>query len=124
MKSLVLVAHGSRKQASNESVIELSKVISERLEGDFPIISVGFLELAEPFIPESIENCIRQGANEVYVMPYFLSAGRHVQVDVPAEIEKARKSYPEASITLLTHIGGVPQMADFLCDTVLANVKE
>ena len=48
----------------------------------------GFLELAEPSIPDGIQRCIDAGATEVVVVPYFLSAGRHVSEDIPAEVEK------------------------------------
>lgn len=119
MKALVLVAHGSRRQASNEEVINLSRMVAETMKDNFPIVDAGFLELADPSIPEAINRCVQQGATDVCVMPYFLSAGRHVQEDVPGEIEKAREMTPHIPMTLLTHIGGAPQMIDLIRDTVL-----
>ena len=119
LKALVLVSHGSRRQASNDEVIALSNVISEEMKKDFPIVKAGFLELAEPSIPDAIDICVQQGATDVVIVPYFLSAGRHVTQDIPAEIDKAKKMHETIKMTLLTHIGGSPQMKDLICNSVM-----
>ena len=118
MKALVLVAHGSRRQASNEEVITLTKAMAEHMKEDFPIIAAGFLELTEPLIPDAIDLCVQQGATDVCVLPYFLSAGRHVQKDVPAEVDKARKMHSHVPMQVLTHIGGSTLMIDLIRDLV------
>ena len=59
MKALVLVAHGSRREASNEEVINLSRVIKQDMNKEYDVVQAGFLELAKPSIPDSIENCIK-----------------------------------------------------------------
>ena len=116
MKALVVVAHGSRRQASNEEVKSLVAQIGLRMKSEFPLVNAGFLELAEPLIPESIIECIEKGATQVSVLPYFLSAGRHVQEDVPAEVEKVRVAYPEIELQLLSYVGGLPQLLDIICE--------
>ena len=63
MKSLLLVAHGSRRQASNEEVRELTARLAEHAGAAYGYVDCGFLELAEPSIPEGIQRCIdAQGA--------------------------------------------------------------
>ncbi|MCW9015026.1 MAG: CbiX/SirB N-terminal domain-containing protein [Gammaproteobacteria bacterium] len=119
MKALVLVAHGSRRQASNDEVRALSKAIAIEMADEYPIIEAGFLELAEPLIPDAIDCCVKQGATGVCVMPYFLSAGRHVREDVPAEVNKARQMHNNIPIEVLAHIGGAPMMIDLIRDTVM-----
>jgi len=119
MKALVLVAHGSRRQASNDEVRALSSTIAKEMGNDYPIIEAGFLELAEPLIPDAIDCCVRQGATEVCVVPYFLSAGRHVHEDVPAEVDKARHMHRDIPMITLPHIGGAPMMIDLIRDTVM-----
>jgi len=120
MKALVIVAHGSRREASNDEVRALTKVIAKEISNDYPIIETGFLELTEPLIPDAIISCIDQGATDVCVVPYFLSAGRHVQEDVPAEVEKAKALHKDIPMQTLTHIGGSPMMVDLIRQT-LAN---
>ena len=119
MKALVLVAHGSRRLASNEEVVALSHVITEEMKNDFPIVEAGFLELAEPSIPDAIGICVQQGATDIIIVPYFLSAGRHVTEDIPAEIDKTRKLHETVKMTMLPHIGGSPQMKDLIRDSVM-----
>lgn len=119
MKALVIVAHGSRRQASNEEVVTLSKAIMHVIKDDFPIIETGFLELAEPLIPDAIDRCVQRGATNVSIVPYFLSAGRHVQEDVPAEVDKAREMHSSIPMIVLPHIGASTQMANLIRDSVI-----
>ena len=119
MKALVLVAHGSRRQASNDEVVALSKLIEEQMKSEYPIIEAGFLELAEPLIPNAIDQCVKQGATDVCVVPYFLSAGRHVQEDVPAEVDKAREMHSQIRMEVLPHIGGSTMMIDLIRNSVM-----
>lgn len=119
MKALVLVAHGSRRQASNDEVRTLSEKIAHKMGDEFPIVEAGFLELAEPLIPDAIGCCIKQGATEVCVVPYFLSAGRHVQEDVPAEVDKAREANTHVQMEVLPHIGGSDMMLGLIRDSVM-----
>jgi len=124
MKALVLVAHGSRRQASNDEVVSLSKVITEHMKEEYPIIEAGFLELAEPLIPDAINCCVTQGATNICVMPYFLSAGRHVQEDVPAEVDKARAMHSEIPMEVLPHIGGSDMMIDLIRNSVMNRMNK
>jgi sirohydrochlorin ferrochelatase len=114
MNALVLIAHGSRRHASNEEIISLAANIAEALKDDYPIVQAGFLELAEPLIPDAIDRCVQRGASSVVVVPYFLSAGRHVHEDIPAEVDKARAMHADVPITILPHIGGSALMPDMI----------
>lgn len=59
MHGLVLIADGSRRQASNQEVMDLSSGL-QQLGGDlFQLVETGFLEIANPSIPEAIESCIQ-----------------------------------------------------------------
>ncbi len=118
MKALVIVAHGSRRGSSNDEVRELASKVQGEIGEQYAMVNTGFLELAEPLIPESIVQCIEQGASRVDVLPYFLSAGRHVLEDVPAEVAKAQERYPEVAITIKTHIGGMSAMVGLIHDTL------
>jgi sirohydrochlorin ferrochelatase len=113
MKALLIVAHGSRREASNEEVRELTRAVAGRAGGSFDKVSCAFLELAEPNIPDELRALVRAGAGEITVMPYFLSAGRHVAEDIPGEIDLVRGEFPEARIALAPYLGlaaGVPEL--------------
>jgi sirohydrochlorin ferrochelatase len=105
MKSLLIVAHGSRREASNEEVRKLAEKIRSTPGLSVDEVATAFLELAEPSIPEGLEACIQRGADEVLVFPYFLAAGRHVVEDIPAEIAPVQEKYPAVKVSITPHLG-------------------
>ena len=105
MKALLLVAHGSRREASNEEVHQLVRRLAEHAGDRFGHIQAAFLELAEPDIVSGVASCVRAGATQVYVTPYFLAAGRHVTQDIPAELARAAKEHPNVRIQLTPYLG-------------------
>jgi len=110
---LLIVAHGSRRPASNDEVRTLCQVVAARDEGLYDKVSCAFLELAEPSIPEGIEALIESGMRDITVVPYFLSAGRHVVEDIPAEVGKV--AVPEGvSIHITPYLGSSESMAGLL----------
>lgn len=114
MKALVLVAHGSRREASNEEVRELARRLADRAQPEYGAVRSAFLELARPSIPEGIEQCIQEGAQEVIVLPYFLSAGRHVAEDIPAEVQIERDEHPGVRIRIAPYLGRSGALMDIL----------
>lgn len=119
MKTLLIVAHGSRREASNQEV----RALARRVEGlaglSFDRVAIGFLELAEPSVPAALEACIAQGASAVTIFPYFLAAGRHVTSDIPVAIAPIRQRHPGVRIDVLAHLGaaaGLPELIGHAAD--------
>ncbi len=116
MKSLLVVAHGSRREASNDEIRVLTRTLAERAGNAYARVECAFLELAEPSIPDGLREAIAAGATEVVVLPYFLSAGRHVVKDIPEEVDKVRGESPDIPITIAPYLGSVPALQDVLLD--------
>lgn len=114
MKALLIIAHGSRRQKSNDEVTQIAKELSEHTKHDFDLVESAFLELASPLIPDGIEQCIKSGAREIIVLPYFLNSGRHVTEDIPQIIAAQKARYPDTKITLRPHIGASSIMLDLI----------
>ena len=115
MRSVLLVAHGSRREASNEEI----RALIERMRGvatTFDDLACAFLELAEPSIADGLRQAIARGATEVVVLPYFLSAGRHVVRDIPAEIEVVQKEYPSLDIHIAPYLGAAEGVVGLLLE--------
>lgn len=104
-EALLLIAHGSRREASNDEVRALTARLRELAGGRFVAVDCAFLELAEPSIPDGIQRLIDAGAHSVIVLPYFLAAGRHITEDVPALVEEKRADYPEVDIRIAPYLG-------------------
>ena len=105
MQALLVVAHGSRRQSSNEEVRALAAQLAPQAAARYARVQAAFLELAEPSIPDGIEQCIQAGATRVVVVPYFLVAGRHVVEDIPALVEPKQAEHPEIEIVLAPYLG-------------------
>lgn len=117
MQALLVIAHGSRRAESNDEVRTLTRLLSARAGDAYPIVRCAFLELAEPSIPDGIELCIRDGAREVVVVPYFLSAGRHVAQDIPKEVQGKQNEHPDIDIRIAPYLGANAGIADLLLET-------
>lgn len=114
MQALLLIAHGSRRQASNQEVRDLTRVLDQQTGNDYSIVECAFLELAEPSIPDGVSACIEKGANSVTVLPYFLSAGRHVATDIPEELQKAQTMHPQVEIKSAPYLGSAQGITEIL----------
>ena len=114
MKALLLVAHGSRRQQSNDEVVQLAERLKNNCSDQYNIIHAGFLELADTLIPDGIKKCADDGASSIIVLPYFLNSGRHVVEDIPEIVEQTRPDYPDIDIKVAQHLGASEMMMDLL----------
>jgi sirohydrochlorin ferrochelatase len=120
LQTLVVAAHGSRREASNTEVRLLVQRLSESASGAFALIEAGFLELASPSIPEAITSCIEAGADRIVVVPYFLAAGRHVSEDIPRLVETMSARHPRVMIHAADHIGASQAMPRLILEAAAA----
>ena len=116
MRSLLLVAHGSRREESNEEIRALTALLERQAGERFAQVRCAFLEIAEPSIPDGIETAVSAGASEVVVLPYFLSAGRHVAEDIPAEVQRKQAEHSGIRIRIAPYLGLAGGLPDILLD--------
>lgn len=124
LNALIIAAHGSRRALSNEEVVKLAEQLALAGNEHYQLIKAAFLELADPLIPEAIDECIKQGATKVVVLPYFLNSGRHAIEDIPQIVEQAQQQYPNVQLSVAPHLGTSPKMLELLsaaADEALAN---
>ncbi len=118
MKALLLVAHGSRLQASNEEIRELGRMLAARLVADFELVDCAFLELARPTIEQAIDDCVARGCTELMLLPYFLAAGRHMRDDIPAIVARKQAQYPGLNIATTPYLGQSQDLLETLVKLV------
>lgn len=112
-RAVLLVAHGSRVPESNFEI----QALAERLAGAVgpdAAVAHAFLELAQPSIPEAIDDLVRGGKGRIVLIPYFLSAGRHVAEDIPAIVADARARHPGLEIEITGHFGAQERVPELL----------
>ena len=115
-EAVLLVGHGSRREKSNEQVRTLAADLESRL--GVPV-DAGFLELAEPSIPDAID-ALAPAVSTISVVHLSLFAASHVKNDVPAALQRARGDHPNIAFDNGSHLGVHPAIVDLLDDRATA----
>jgi sirohydrochlorin ferrochelatase len=114
---LVIVDHGSRRQASNQGLLEV--VAQFRAATGFPNVEPAHMELAEPSLATAFDRCVAQGAGVVVVHPYFLLPGRHWETDIPRLTAAAASRHPGVRFLVTAPLGIHPLMNQIMLDRTL-----
>ena len=112
--AVLLIAHGSRRSEANDDLLRLAENL--RAKGLYPIVETAYLELVAPDIPSAGEQCVRFGATEIKLLPYFLSAGAHVVDDLERHRRELAVRFPQVSFELCQPLGLHPLMMDIVLD--------
>ncbi len=121
MKSLLLVAHGSRRAESNDEIAQVAGLLRKRVQEDYAHVLHAFLELAEPSIPDAIDQLVTKGSSDITILPYFLSAGRHVHEDVPGIVNAKQNEHSEVNLHISPYLGEANEIIDVLVTMSLKN---
>lgn len=113
---IILVDHGSRRAESNQMLLAAAEKLAESMPGT--IVEPAHMELAEPSIALAFQECIRRGAKEIVVFPYFLSPGRHWTEDIPDLVRKAAADYPNVRWVITAPFGLHPLMQQIIQDRI------
>lgn len=101
--AVVLVDHGSRRQASNEQLLAAAERF--KAETSWTIVEPAHMELAEPSIQAAIDRCVAAGARRVLVFPWFLAPGRHWAEDIPRLVNQAQSAHPGLQVLVTAPFG-------------------
>jgi sirohydrochlorin ferrochelatase len=116
--TLLLIAHGSRRAEANADLEHLAGVL--RARGEFDAVQPAYLELCEPGIVAGGEMCVSAGAGRVILLPYFLSAGKHVVEDLTAARDELAKRHPGVEFVLAEPLGRHPLLAEVVVERARA----
>jgi len=124
MKALLLVAHGSRREQSNDEIRQLARQVASHTANRADYTTCAFLELSKPSIPDGIQHCIDQGATQIEVFPYFLSKGRHVAEDVPELVSAKQESCPDVEIRISDYFGSRAAVVELLAREAASSIDD
>ncbi len=116
MRAIVLVDHGSRASEANAQLEQAAEQLRTRLPAHHVVAA--HMELAPPDLPSAIEACVRAGASEIVVAPWFLAPGRHGASDIPRMVEEARLGHPEVKLSLASPLGVHPGLIEAVIDRI------
>lgn len=102
-RALVLFAHGARDPKWAEPFERLQGIIQPQLPD--VTVSLAFLELMTPRLPELVRQLEETGYTEVTVVPVFFGQGGHVLRDLPVLLEQLRRDHPEMTLKAAGAVG-------------------
>lgn len=112
--AVLLIAHGSRRAEANADLVDVAEMLKSRVPGR--IVEISYLEIAHPTIPEGLAQCVRAGATQIDMLPWFLSAGSHVTDDLHAERDRFLAEHPQIACNVRPPLGLHPLMIDVLLE--------
>lgn len=110
----LLIAHGSRRAEANADLERLAEAV--RARGEYPIVEIAYLEIADPDIPTGGRACVERGARRVLMLPYFLSAGAHVVDDLDRHCRELNAEFPEVTFHVCPPLGLHPKIVDVVVE--------
>ena len=114
--AVIILGHGSRSGGADDAI---QRIVTEvKKVGGYEIVEHAFLQHVPPPPQKALENCIRQHAEKIVIVPFFMQPGAHVTKDIPAFVEKAKKQHPNIEIMVTDFAGSHPLMTEIVLDLV------
>jgi sirohydrochlorin cobaltochelatase len=113
-RALVLFAHGARA-ASWAAPFERLRALAQARMPDVPV-SLAFLELMEPRLPEHVAELVAQGITGITIVPVFLGQGGHLLRDLPLMVDALRARHPQLAIDVAGAVGEDPTVLQAMTD--------
>ncbi|WUR14884.1 CbiX/SirB N-terminal domain-containing protein [[Empedobacter] haloabium] len=102
-QALILFAHGARAASWAAPFERLRDLVAARTPG--VDVSLAYLELMEPRLPERAAALVAQGVTHLTVVPVFLGQGGHVLRDLPLMIDELRAAHPGLTVKVVEAAG-------------------
>jgi sirohydrochlorin cobaltochelatase len=122
LKTVIVAAHGSRRKSSAAEVAALAQKLDTRVKSDdsndIHQVVHAFLQFCGPSLETVIQELADSGVDEIVIFPFFISAGSHVQTDIPRAVETARQKHPEVRFHITRHLGILDAVEDLILQEV------
>lgn len=102
-EAIILLGHGSRVPGAGNRMEKVAEHLKQKY--GHPRVEVCFASRLGPHLPEVFEKCVRQGAQKVLVIPYFLHEGLHLLLDIPEMMQEEAKKFPYVKLILGKSLG-------------------
>jgi len=122
-EGILIIGHGSRL-SYNKDIIELN---AQRLrDKGLRNVYVGFNEMSEPEIGDTMKKMAADGIDVIYALPLFISSGLHLTKDIPEKLGipenstggKVKMNGKTITVRYTGAIGDDPRIAEILADKI------
>ncbi|RYE79507.1 MAG: cobalamin biosynthesis protein CbiX [Oxalobacteraceae bacterium] len=119
--ALILFAHGARDPRWAAPFERLRELAQSALPGT--VVSLAFLELMSPRLPEAVASLVQDGCGKVSLVPVFLGQGGHVLRDLPLLVDELRNTHPGLDITVAPAVGEDAAVLDAIARYCVSTVE-
>ena len=116
MTGVLIVAHGSRENGTENTIEAIRDYVQEELGREH--IVEAYMEFRATNIAAGIQKLIDRGADDIKIVPYFLFEGVHIKEDIPAEIAAFQAEHPNVKIRFGRTLGADRRLAAVLADRI------
>ena len=109
---IVVFGHGSSVESANEAVRVVAAEAAR--SGGWDLFETTFLEAA-PRLDEGVRKLVERGADEILILPYFLTLGIHLQRDLPKLVDDLSRANGVA-IRVAPPLDGHPALSRILVE--------
>jgi sirohydrochlorin cobaltochelatase len=113
-RALILFAHGARAASWAAPFERLRDLV--RAQTPDTDVSLAFLELMSPRLPERVAELVSGGVDDVTVVPVFLGQGGHVLRDLPVLLGELRAAHPGLTVRAVDAVGEDPDVLRAMTD--------
>jgi sirohydrochlorin cobaltochelatase len=121
-RAIILFAHGARAASWAEPFERLRARTQARLPD--VDVSLAFLELMSPRLPQRSAELVAAGVTEITVVPVFLGQGGHVLRDLPLMLDQLRLDHPGVVFKAVQAAGEAPGVLQAMTDYCVASLDE
>lgn len=121
-RAILVVDHGSRRAEANATLFQFLDVLRRQAPAEM-IIHGAHMEMSSPDIREGFANCVRDGAEHVIVVPYFLAPGKHCVSDIPAMAAEAASVHAGITYSVSKPLGVHEKIGEVVLERALAGSR-
>jgi sirohydrochlorin ferrochelatase len=114
--AVIILGHGSRRSGAGDPLQALADAVRQR--GSYAAVEHAFIQHASPTFAAAVNSSLRQGAERIVVVPFFVQPGNHVTQDIPRMVGEAQRTHPSVAFAVTDHVGAHPMMAQIVEDLV------
>jgi sirohydrochlorin ferrochelatase len=120
--ALIALAHGSRDPRSAATITALVDEV-RAMRPDLRVAEA-FLELSSPAFHDVVDALVREGHDEIVVVPLLLTEAYHAKVDVPSVVTEASERHPSVKIRATEVLGHEARFLEVLDERLRTALKD
>lgn len=120
--ALIALAHGSRDPRSAATITAL--VGEVRAQRPDLRVAEAFLELSSPGFHDVVDTLVREGHDEIVVVPLLLTEAYHAKVDVPTVVTEASERHPSVKIRATAVLGHETRFLEIIDERLRTALKD